>query len=116
MKKTDRNSITRLEELPNIGKAIAEHLRIVDIHHPEDLKGKEALELYTELCSITGKRHDPCLLDVFMATVAFMEGGEQLPWWSFTAERKKFLLKHPLNFDNIHGKSTSVPSSGKPRQ
>ena len=41
------------------------------------------------LCAATGKRHDPCVIDVFMSAVHFMDGGEPLPWWSFTQERKK---------------------------
>jgi hypothetical protein len=34
-------------------------------------------------------QHDPCVIDVFMLVVSFMEGGAALPWWSFTEQRKK---------------------------
>ncbi|MEN6622547.1 MAG: helix-hairpin-helix domain-containing protein, partial [Smithella sp.] len=44
-------------------------------------------------CIISGKRHDPCVIDVFISAVHFMKGGKPLPWWSFTAERKKYLEK-----------------------
>src|SRR5262249_59026231 len=47
--------------------------------------------LYDELCRITGQRHDPCLLDTFIAAVRYMEGGPKTPWWKFTAERKRTL-------------------------
>ena len=89
MKNPDRETVSELEELPNIGKAMADDLRLVGIDHPKKLIGKEPLELYEALCTAVGKRHDPCVIDVFMSVVYFMEGGDPLPWWSFTEERKK---------------------------
>jgi hypothetical protein len=78
----------RLEQLPNIGPAIARDLRFIGIHHPADLKGKDAFVLYQRLCSATGQRHDPCVLDTFMAAVDFMAGAQPAPWWTYTAQRK----------------------------
>ena len=49
------------------------------------------MRLYDDLCRITGQRHDPCLLDTFIAAVRYMEGGPKTPWWKFTAERKRTL-------------------------
>ena len=89
MKNPDRATVARLEALPNIGKAIAADLRTIGIHQPQQLIDKDAFALYDLLCAQTGVRHDPCVLDVFMAVIHFMEGGEPLPWWSFTAERKQ---------------------------
>jgi hypothetical protein len=79
----------QLEQLPNIGPSIAGDLRLIGIHHPAQLAQHSAFELYQQLCRATGKRHDPCVLDTFMAAVAFMRGGPPQPWWSFTAERKR---------------------------
>jgi len=89
MKNPNRDTISRLEELPNIGRAMAGDLRLIGIHHPKDLIGKDPFQLYDELCGMSGKKHDPCVIDVFMSIVHFMEGGDPLPWWSFTDERKK---------------------------
>ena len=89
MKNPNRETISHLEELPNIGKAFAGDLRLIGIHHPKDLIGKDPFHLYDELCRVSGKKHDPCVIDVFMSVIQFMEGGEPLPWWSFTDERKK---------------------------
>jgi hypothetical protein len=89
MKNPDRERVSRLEELPNIGKAMANDLQLIGIDNPRKLIGKEPFELYEELCITSGKRHDPCVIDVFMSVIHFMEGGEPLPWWSFTDERKK---------------------------
>ncbi len=89
MKNPDRETVSRLVDLPNIGKAIAADLGLIGIDHPRKLIGREPFELFETLCTITGKRHDPCVIDVFMSVVHFMEGGEPFPWWSYTDERKK---------------------------
>jgi len=91
MKNPDRDTVSQLTKLPNIGKAIAETLNIIGIDHPQKLIGKDAFELHDELFKITGKKYDPCVIDVFMSAIHFMEGGEPLPWWSFTEKRKKHL-------------------------
>lgn len=93
MNNPDRGRIDRLESLPNIGPAIAALLRQVDIDQPSDLAGRDPYQLYTELCRRTGKRHDPCLLDTFIAVVAFMNGEEARPWWHYSAERKRRLAE-----------------------
>ena len=77
-----------LEQLPNIGPALAADLRLIDIHEPRQLRGKDAFVLYQKLCAATGQRHDPCVLDTFMAAVDFMRGAQAAPWWKYTAQRK----------------------------
>ena len=93
MKNPDRETVSRLDELPNIGKAMAQDLQLIGIDHPQQLIGKDAFEMFELLCAASGKKLDPCVIDVFMAVVHFMEGGESLPWWSFTDERKKHLVQ-----------------------
>lgn len=94
MKNPDRETVSRLEALPNIGKAMANKLQLIGIDNPRKLLGKEPFELYEALCIKSGKRHDPCVIDVFMSVIHFMEGGEPLPWWSFTDERKKLIIQN----------------------
>ncbi len=94
MKNPNRETITRLDELPNIGKAMADDLQLICIDHPRKLIGKDPFELYEELCTRSGKRYDPCVIDVFMSVIHFMEGGDPLPWWSFTDERKKHITQN----------------------
>jgi len=77
-----------LEALPNIGPALAQGLRLIGIETPRDLIGRDAFVLYQELCARTGVRHDPCVLDSFMAAVDFMRGAPAAPWWHYTAQRK----------------------------
>ena len=38
--------------------------------------------------AVTGIRHDPCMLDTFIAVTRFMAGDAARPWWAYTAERK----------------------------
>lgn len=89
MKNPNRETVSKLENLPNIGKKIAGYLEMIDIKDPQSLIGKNALDLYKKLCEKTGKKFDPCVIDVFMSVIHFMEGGEPAPWWKFTSERKK---------------------------
>ena len=78
----------RLEQLPNVGPALAADLRSIGIERPADLLGQDAFALYRRLCAQTGQRHDPCVLDTFMAVTDFMRGAAAAPWWKYTAERK----------------------------
>ena len=77
-----------LEQLPNIGPAMARDLRLIGIQHPRDLAGRDGWALYQALCRATGKRQDPCVLDTFLAIVDFMHGAPPAPWWRYTAQRK----------------------------
>ena len=79
---------TRLEQLPNIGPSIAQDLRELGVLQPQDLVQQEPHALYLRLCTLRGKRQDPCVLDTFMAAVDFMRGAPPQPWWAYTAERK----------------------------
>lgn len=77
-----------LEDIPNIGRAVAGDLRRIGIERPQQLRGQDALGLYLTLNRATQQRHDPCMLDTFMAAVDFMNGAPAAPWWHYTAERK----------------------------
>ncbi len=77
-----------LEQLPNIGPALAQHLRLIGIHEPAQLRGQDAYVLYQKLCAATGQRQDPCVLDTLMAATDFMAGATPAPWWHYTAQRK----------------------------
>jgi hypothetical protein len=40
---------------------------------------------------VSGRRHDPCMLDTVMSAVEQANGGPARPWWHYTAERKRML-------------------------
>lgn len=78
-----------LEDLPNIGKAMAGDFRLFGIEHPHQFVGRDPYRLYGDLCAATGARHDPCVIDTFISAVRFMEGAPPHPWWHYTGERKR---------------------------
>lgn len=86
-----RENIRHLQEIPNIGKAIAKDLNLIGIDLPRQLIGNDPYKMYTELCNITQQKQDPCVLDVFISAVRYMEGGPAKKWWEFTEERKNKL-------------------------
>jgi hypothetical protein len=86
-----RSQFTKLEELPNVGPAVAADFKLLGVSNPQDLIGRDPYALYDELCRVTKQRHDPCLLDTFIAAVRFMGGEPAKPWWAYTAERKRAL-------------------------
>jgi hypothetical protein len=87
-KATAAQECTLLEQLPNIGPALAADLRRIGIRTPRELRGRDAFVLYQKLNAATGSRHDPCVLDTFMAAVDFMNGAAAAPWWAYTPQRK----------------------------
>lgn len=91
MKNPDRETVSKLDELPNIGKKIGADLESIGIDHPKKLIGKNPCELYEKLCRKKGVRVDHCVVDVFMSAVEFMEGGSPKPWWEYTAKRKMIM-------------------------
>src|ERR1700752_5415156 len=91
-----RDDIARLEDIPNVGPAVAADLRRLGITLPGQLPGRDPYAMYDDLCRITGQRPDPCLLDTFIAAVRFMEGAPKKPWWKYTPERKRELAARRL--------------------
>lgn len=87
--KVVRENVRRFTDLPNIGPAAARDFELLGFSAPSQLLGAEPLELYQSLCSATGTRQDPCVLDVFMSVTAFLGGAPAEPWWHFTAQRKR---------------------------
>jgi hypothetical protein len=96
--KKKRENLAHLEDIPNVGPAVADDLRQLGITLPIDLLGRDPYMMYDELCRLTGQRHDPCLLDTFIAAVRYLEGEPKKPWWKYTAERKRELASRaPTN-------------------
>jgi hypothetical protein len=91
--KVDRTRLRALTDLPNIGPACAKDLRLLGIHTPDQLVGRDAFAMYAALCEITATRHDPCVIDVFLSVTRFMAGEAPRPWWAYTVERKQRLAQ-----------------------
>lgn len=88
-----RTDIDELREIPNVGPATVNYLNMLGINRPVDLIGQNPYLMYTELCALTGKRFDPCLADIFISAVKYMEGAPRKNWWAYTKERKAVLSK-----------------------
>lgn len=91
----DRPTCAELTQLPNIGPACAADLHLLGIRSPAQLRGRNPYAMYESLCRLTGQRHDPCVIDVFISAVRFMDGAPARPWWRYTAERKATLAQQP---------------------
>jgi hypothetical protein len=85
------HAATALEDLPNVGRAVAADFRALGIHVPAQLRRRDPYALYDRLNRMSGIRHDPCLLDTFIAAVRFVNGAPAKPWWAYTAERRRTL-------------------------
>jgi hypothetical protein len=78
-----------LTTIRNVGPAVARTLNRLGIASIDDLRGRDGEELYERLCELDGERHDPCLLDTFVAVAVYANGGPDRPWWEYSRERKE---------------------------
>jgi DNA transformation protein len=86
-----RSAITRLEDLPNIGKSIAADLRSIGIVQADQLACCEPLVVFQQLAEVMGHRHDPCVLYTLIAVQHYLQGAEARSWWHYTVEGKQLL-------------------------
>ena len=84
----NRTGIHDLREIPNVGPATIKWLNVVGIYKPSELIGQNPYSMFQKLSKITGRQFDPCLADVFISAVRFMEGASPKKWWEYTRERK----------------------------
>lgn len=81
--------IKELTGIPGVGKSIATDLYDIGIRHIDDLKGKDAQQLYDSSNHLAGGVQDRCLLYVFRCAVYFAEtpkeeqDKEKLKWWNW---------------------------------
>jgi hypothetical protein len=84
-----RLEVKRFQDIPNVGKAIEKSFITLGFTQPVQLAGKDPYQLYEDLCTVTHTRVDPCVMDIFISAVRYMEGEAPKKWWEYTAERKK---------------------------
>ena len=82
----------KLIDLVSIGKAMVRDFELLGIRTVEELKGRDADQLFAELQARTGSRQDPCVLDTFQAAIAQAEDPnlphEQCQWFYWSKVRK----------------------------
>ena len=80
-------SSTDLEQIPGIGKSIAQDLRDIGIGSVDELKGKEAEQLYKKLCDFKASPVDRCMLYVLRCAVYYASNTKHNPnllkWWNW---------------------------------
>ncbi len=86
------NDPRRLRDLVSVGPRTEEDLALLGITRVDQLRGRDARDLYEQLCAATGQRHDPCAQDVFAAAIAQAEDADlpaaQRNWWWWSRVRK----------------------------
>lgn len=86
---TKAEAIADLCKIPSIGKSIAMDLFNIGINSVEELKGKNADDLYNKSNQYAGSRQDRCLLYVFRCAINYAETheedrhGEKMKWWNW---------------------------------
>jgi hypothetical protein len=85
----DRKQILGLRQIINVGPSIADDLIQIGIDSPQQLTGRDPVQLYQQICENSGVFNDPCVLDVMISCVDFMNGNPPQSWWSYTAMRKE---------------------------
>lgn len=109
----------QLQELPNIGPAMADDLLRLGVRSIDDLSRRDPNVLYDRLAEMDGVPHDPCVLDTFAAAIHCARTGESVPWWMFSRKRKaaetapsvrsaRLSRKQPLR--QIGSAADSIPS------
>ena len=83
----------RLKDLISIGPAMLRDFEMLGIRSMAQLAKQDPQRMYARLNRISGKRQDPCVLDVFCAAVAQARNprlpAEQCQWWYWSRERKR---------------------------
>lgn len=78
-----------LSKLRNVGPGICESFRLLGIETVEQLAEQGADDLYFKLSAIRGEKVDPCVHDVFTATIHQAKTGEAFSWWHYSDARKQ---------------------------
>ena len=89
MKAKTFREVKKFQDIPNIGPAMVRGFALLGLQKPTDLINKDPLKLYKKMCKVSGKRQDPCVLDVYIAAIDFMNGALARPWFYYTKNRKR---------------------------
>lgn len=80
-------ALKELQQIPRVGKTIANDLWNLEIRKISDLKGRKPERLYKDLCKYQECRVDLCMLYVFRCAVYYASTEEcnkdLLKWWNW---------------------------------
>ena len=84
---TGSSALRELEQIPGVGKSIAQDMWDIGIHSVDALKGQKAEQLYQRLCNFKASPVDRCMLYVFRCAVYYASNTEHdrrlLKWWNW---------------------------------
>jgi hypothetical protein len=91
-RKPGRAETRALAELDGVGKATLADLARLEVHDVAALARADPGLLYERLCTLSGTRQDPCVLDVLACAVAQARDPglppAQRKWWWWSRARK----------------------------
>lgn len=93
-------ALVEFQSVPSIGIKFARDLISLGYYSLDELKDMDGAKLLDELELSTGTWIDPCVEDQCRLVVHFaIERDDQLNWWDFTEERKKYRIEngYPAN-------------------
>jgi len=75
----ESSSLHQLEQIPGVGKNIARDMQNIGIHSIDDLKGRQARQLYDRLCQFKASLIDRCMLYVFRCAIYYASNTDHDP-------------------------------------
>jgi len=75
----ESSSLQELEQIPGVGKTIARDMQNIGINSIDDLKGRQAEQLYDRLCEFKASPVDRCMLYVFRCAIYYASNTEYDP-------------------------------------
>ena len=84
---TKQAILKEFQQIPGVGKSIANDLWDLGFRSVQDLKDQDPEELYLQLCAQQGTHIDRCMLYVFRCAVYYASNesydAELLKWWNW---------------------------------
>lgn len=94
------NALAEFQSIPSLGINFAEELISQGYYSLEQLKGKEAIELFDAFEKHSNVWADHCVEDSYRLLVHYIENRDDTKrWWDFTAERKAYRAQNGFPAD-----------------
>ncbi|MCC8407685.1 helix-hairpin-helix domain-containing protein [Mucilaginibacter sp. UR6-1] len=93
-------ALAQFQSIPSLGIGFAKELMAQGYYSLDELKGKQAAELFDAFEKHCGCWADPCVEDSYRLLVHYIEHKDDSKrWWNFTAERKAYRSEHGFPAD-----------------
>jgi len=85
------SALAEFQSIPSLGINFAEELISQGYYSLDELRGKNAVELFNAFERYCGTRPDPCVEDCYRLLVHYIKNHDDTKrWWHFTDERKAY--------------------------